>query len=86
MFPGPHEVPFEWELTQNRRKQKNRKDRSGGRNMKCKDTEMKTSEVTASGCSGERRERRGGDKEGPRDLGRPFPKGSAQRRVCCSFS
>lgn len=84
MFPGPHAVPFEWELTRNRRKQKNRKDRSGRRNIKCKDREMKTGMVRASGCRGERQERR--DKEGPGDLGRPFPKGNTPRRACWSFS
>lgn len=52
MFPGPDKVPFEWELTQNRRKQKNRKDRSGRRNVKCKDREMRTGTARASGCRG----------------------------------
>ena len=51
-------MPFEWELTRNRRKQKNRKDRSGRRNIKCKDRGMKTGMVRASGCRGERQERR----------------------------
>lgn len=58
MSPGPQLVLFERELTPNRRKQKNRKDRPGGRNIKCKAREMKTSTAKASEGNGETQERR----------------------------
>lgn len=58
MSPGPQLVLLERELTPNRRRRKNRKDRPGGRNTKCKAGEMKTSTAKASEGNGETQERR----------------------------